>query len=217
VIADDHPTARLGIRFALQGSHVEIVAEAVDAAGAVRAAIEHRPDLCLLDVHMPGGGIAATSELARVLPDMPVVMLSVSDADEDLFEALRAGACGYLLKDTDPRWLPAALRGVFNGEAPLPRALTARLIREFQRRGREHRVRNADGEMVTLSRRESEVLALLRAKVETTQIGRRLGISPATVRRHVSDILRKLRVADRQAALVVTADSTSDQNAPQAA
>jgi DNA-binding NarL/FixJ family response regulator len=190
---------------ALEASDVEIVAEAVDANGAIEAALEHRPELCLLDVYMPGSGIAAASELNRMLPHMPIVMLSVSDADEDLFEALRVGACGYLLKDTDPRCLAAALRGVFNGEAPLPNVLTARLIREFQRRGRERCVLDAAGRTVTLSERESEVLALLRADVETSQIARRLGISPATVRRHVSDILRKLRVADRSAALQLTA------------
>jgi DNA-binding NarL/FixJ family response regulator len=172
----------------------------------VAAALEHRPDLCLLDVHMPGGGIAAAAELSRALPDTPIVMLSVSDADDDLFSALRAGACGYLLKDTDPRWLPAALHGVFQGEAPLPRVLTARLIKEFQRRGHEARVPDADGRMVTLSQRESEVLALLRANATTEQIARRLGISPPTVRRHVSTILSKLRVGDRDAALAVSAE-----------
>lgn len=207
VVADDHPTARLGVRLALNGHDFDVVAEAVDAPGAVAAALEHRPDLCLLDVHMPGGGISAAAKLSDALPEMPIVMLSVSEADEDLFEALQVGACGYLLKDTDPDWLPAALRGVFRGEAPLPRVLTARLIREFQRRGRGVDLRGAGGRRVSVSRRESEVLALLRTGLVTKQVARRLGVSPATVRRHISEAVRKLGVPDREAAIRASAAS----------
>jgi RNA polymerase sigma factor (sigma-70 family) len=185
-----------------------VVAEVADAGAAVEAALEHRPDLCLLDVYMPGKGIAAAAELAEALPDMPVVMLSVSDTDEDLFEALRAGACGYLLKDTDPQRLPYALRAVLNGEAPLPRVLTARLITEFRRRGRQRRLLDADGALVTLSERESEVLELLRTELTTKQVAHRMGISPITVRRYVSDVLKKLRVPDRRAALQLTGGAT---------
>ena len=195
------------MRLALEESELRIVAEAVDAPGAIDAALEHRPDLCLLDVHMPGGGIAATSELSRALPEMPIVMLSVSDSDEDLFGALRAGACGYLLKDADPTWLAAALRGVFAGEAPLPRALTTRLVRELQRRDAGHAMHDVVGRPVMLSTREAEVLSLLSAHLETAQVAHRLGISPATVRRHVSEIVRKLRVPDREAALRLAARS----------
>ena len=207
MLADDHATARLGVRMALEEGGFNIVAEAVDAHGAVAAALEHRPDLCLLDVYMPGSGIAAAAELAEALPGMPIVMLSVSDTNDDLFDALRAGACGYLLKDTDPQRLPFALRAVLDGEAPLPRVLTARLITEFRRHGRERRIADADGSMVTLSERESEVLELLRTELTTKQVAHRLGISPVTVRRHVSEALRKLRVSDRGAALRLTGDS----------
>jgi RNA polymerase sigma factor (sigma-70 family) len=207
VLADDHATARLGIRVAVEEGGFRVVAEAVDARGAVAAALQHRPDLCLLDVYMPGGGIAAAAELAEALPGMPIVMLSVSDTNEDLFDALRAGACGYLLKDTDPERLPFALRAVLDGEAPLPRVLTARLITEFRRHGRERRIADADGSLVTLSERESEVLELLRGELTTKQIAHRLGISPVTVRRHLSEALRKLRVTDRDAALRLTSDS----------
>jgi DNA-binding NarL/FixJ family response regulator len=204
VLADDHATARLGIRMALEEGGFRVVAEAVDARDAVAAALTHRPDLCLLDVYMPGGGIAAAAELAEAMPDMPIVMLSVSDTNDDLFDALRAGACGYLLKDTDPQRLPFALRAVLDGEAPLPRVLTARLITEFRRHGRERRIADSDGSLVTLSERESEVLELLRTELTTKQIAHRLGISPVTVRRHVSEASRKLRVTDRDAALRLT-------------
>jgi DNA-binding NarL/FixJ family response regulator len=207
VLADDHAATRLGVRLALEEGGFHVVAEAADARGAVEAALEHRPDLCLLDVYMPGEGIAAAAELSEARPDMPIVMLSVSDTDEDLFEALRAGACGYLLKDTDPHRLPYALGAVLNGEAALPRVLTARLITEFQRRGGGYRTRDAAGGLVTLSKRESEVLELLRTELTTKQVAHRLGISPVTVRRHVSDILKKLGVHDRGAALRLTGDS----------
>ncbi len=207
VLADDHATARLGVRLALEDGGFHVVAEAEDARGAVEAALEHRPDLCVLDVYMPGGGIAAAAELAEALPETPVVMLTVSTTNEDLFEALRAGACGYLLKDTDPQRLPVALRAVLDGEAPLPRVLTARLITEFRRRGAERRIPSAEGGLVTLSERESEVLDLLRTDLSTKQIAHRLGISPVTVRRHISELLRKLQVSDRDAALALTADS----------
>lgn len=207
VLADDHATARLGVRLALEEGGFHVVAEAVDARSAVEAALLHRPDLCLLDVHMPGQGIAAAGELSEALPDMPIVMLSVSDTSEDLFEALRAGACGYLLKDTDPQRLPYALAAVLNGEAPLPRVLTARLITEFRRRGSERRTPTAEGDVVTLSERESEVLELLRAELSTKEIAHKLGISPVTVRRYISDLVRKLRVADRDAALRLTGGS----------
>ncbi|HTA13913.1 MAG TPA: response regulator transcription factor [Solirubrobacteraceae bacterium] len=208
MLADDHATARLGVRMALEEGGFNVVAEAVDARSAIEAALEHRPDLCLLDVYMPGGGIAAAAELSESLPGMPIVMLSVSETNDDLFEALRAGACGYLLKDTDPGRLPFALRAVLEGEAPLPRVLTARLITEFRRHGRERRIADADGDLVTLSERESEVLELLRTDMTTKQIAHRLGISPVTVRRHVSEALRKLRVSDRDAALRLTGETS---------
>ncbi|HEY5194073.1 MAG TPA: response regulator transcription factor [Solirubrobacteraceae bacterium] len=207
MLADDHATARLGVRVALEDGGFQVVAEAVDAPSAVAAALEHRPDLCLLDVYMPGGGIAAAAELTEALPDMPIVMLSVSETNDDLFDAIRAGACGYLLKDTDPQRLPFALRAVLDGEAPLPRVLTARLITEFRRHGRERRIADADGSLVTLSERESEILELLRTELTTKQVAERLGISPVTVRRHVSEALRKLRVSDRGEALRLTGDS----------
>jgi DNA-binding NarL/FixJ family response regulator len=181
-----------------------VAAEAADARGAVEAAHEHHPDICLLDVYMPGGGVAATAELTESFPSIPVVMLSVSDANEDLFEALRAGASGYLLKDSDPTRLPQALRSVLDGEAPLPRSLTARLIDEFRRCGREREARNAAGELITFTEREWEVLGLLRNQLTTNQIALRLGISPVTVRRHISEILAKLQVANRGAALRLT-------------
>ena len=179
----------------------EVVAEAADSPSAVEAAERERPDLCLLDVHMPGGGIRAAGEILERLPDTAVVMLTVSRNDEDLFDALRAGAAGYLLKDTDPARLPHALRGVLAGEAAVPRTLVARVLDEFRTHGRRRRVPLPGHRGIELSSREWEVLDMLREGQTTADIARHLFVSPVTVRRHVSAILRKLDVPDRRAAV----------------
>ncbi len=201
VVADDHVPTRAGVRLALEGHGFSVCAEAGDARAAVAAAVRERPDVCLLDIRMPGNGIAAAFEIKSALPDTAVVMLTVSRDDADLFDALRAGASGYLLKDLDPARLPFALRGVLDGEAALPRQLVARLIEEFRSRGRRKRLVIGAGRGVDLTEREWEVLELLREGARTAEIAERLFISQVTVRRHVSEILRKLRVSDRKAAL----------------
>ena len=200
VIADAHPTTAAGIRMSLTGQGFDVVAEASTGAEAVAAALRERPDLCLLDTDMPGGPVGAAAELAAALPDTAVVMLAASADDETLFAALRAGARGYLLKDMDAGRLPHALRGVLDGEAALPRALVTRVIDEF--RGRERR-RSAPAlrELgVELTDREWEVLEMLREELSTNAMAERLAISPVTVRRHVSGLLRKLDAPSREAA-----------------
>lgn len=157
--------------------------------------------MCLLDIHMPGNGISAAARIVRRLPETSVVMLTVSGSDVDLFDALRAGASGYLLKDIDPARLPHALRGVLAGEAALPRALVARVIDEFRERGRRRHLPLLGDRGVQLTSREWEILDLLRSGLTTAEIAERLFVSKVTVRRHVSGILRKLRVPDRDAAL----------------
>ena len=202
LIADDHAATRLGVRRALEDHDFDVVAEATDGPGAVRQALDLRPDICLLDVHMPGGGSVAAAEIVRALPQTRVVMLTVSDSDDDLFEALRAGASGYLLKETDPDRLPFALHGALAGEAPLPRTLTARLIQEFRGRAGRRRL-SLDGREVELSDREWEVLELMRKGLSTREIAERLAISPVTVRRHLQSILEELQVSSRRDALAL--------------
>ena len=200
VVADDHVPARAGVRAALELGPFAVVAEARDAASAVAAAREHRPDVCLLDIHMPGGGIMAASRIAAELPETAVVMLTVSREDADFFDALRAGARGYLVKDMDPARLSLALEGVLAGEAALPRALVGRLVDRFH--GREvHRVQIASARTAELSAREWETLDLLREGLATRQIAERLFLSDVTVRSHISSVLRKLDVPDRAAAV----------------
>jgi DNA-binding NarL/FixJ family response regulator len=201
LLADDHAAVRAGIRLALAGEGFNVVAEATDGPEAVAAAIDARPDIALLDVNMPGSGIKAAEEIVQALPGTTVVMLTVSRNDDDLFAALRAGASGYLLKDTDPSRLPFALRGVLDGEAALPRGLVARLIEEFRTRGKRRRLPLMRQRGVELTEREWEVLEYLHDALSTAEIAERMSISPVTVRRHVSEILKKLRVSSREEAV----------------
>lgn len=205
LIADDHAPTRYGVRCSLEDAGFKVVGEASDAPAAVRMTLTVRPQLCLLDVHMPGGGNQAAAEIRAQLPDTQVVMLTVSEADEDLFGALSAGASGYLLKDIDPRRLSHALRGVLAGDAALPRHLTARLIDEF--RGRQRRRLSLLGRQVELTEREWQVLDLMREELSTRDIAERLRISPVTVRRHVQAILEKLSAPSRRAALALLESS----------
>jgi DNA-binding NarL/FixJ family response regulator len=199
LVADDHAPTRRGVREALEADGFVVVAEVATAGAAVEAALRERPDVCLLDIHMPGSGIAAAGEISEQLPGARIVMLTASHEDADLFAALKAGASGYLLKDMNPERLPAALRGVMAGEAALPRTLVTRVLEEF--RGAERRPLRPflKRRGVELTSREWEVLELLREELSTAEIAARLGVSPVTVRRHVSAILGKLRVTDRKA------------------
>lgn len=158
-------------------------------------ALQERPDVCLLDIRMPGGGIPAAAAIAAELPDCAIVMLTVSRSDSDLFDALRAGAVGYLLKDIDPERLPLALRGVLEGEAVLPRHLVALLVDEFRQRSRHNRLRlvrrNGDG----LTLREEDVLELMQNGLSTGEIAEHLAVPRAIVKADRAAILRKLRAS----------------------
>ncbi len=204
LVADDHPPTRLGIRLALEGNGFAVVGEAATAAAAVAMARNLSPRVCLLDVHMPGNGITAARTIAKSNTSTTIVMLTVSRDDADLFDAVRAGASGYLLKDIDPDRLPHALRGVLDGEAALPRALVLRLMAEF--RGRDER-RVGRGRAARLTSREWEVLDLLARGLSTGEIAEQLFVSAVTVRTHVSAILRKLHVPDRASAIRVFRES----------
>lgn len=201
VIADDHAPTRTGVRLALEEDGFIVCAEEATAAGAVAAALRDPPDLCLLDVDMPGGGIEAAETIRSALPHTHVVMLSESAADAELFAALRAGASGYLLTGVNPLRLGAALRDVLNGGAALSRELTARLIEEFRAQARRCPTSMTRPTQHDLTRREWEVLDCLRDGLSTHRIAKQLFISETTVRRHIGSILRKLDVSTREAAV----------------
>ena len=201
LIADDHPPTRLGVRLTLEEAGMEVVAEVASAQAAVAATVERKPDIALLDIQMPGSGIAAARDIAARSPEVAVVMLTVSRDDADLFRALSEGARGYLLKDTDPARLPEALLGIIDGEAVLPRALVERLVADFKLRDGAGSRRS--GPLAKLTEREWEILDLLRQGMSTGQIAAKLFVTQVTVRSHVSAILRKLHVANRESAIAV--------------
>ena len=199
VLADDHAWVRAKIRRALVADGHDVCGEGASAQDAVRLAIEFEPDVVLLDIHMPGDGITAAREISSQLPQTAVVMLTASREDEDLFDSLKAGASGYLLKDTDPAELSAALQGVLAGEAAMSPALVSRLIEQLRGPRRSPLTRKSSAAS-RLSARELEVMELLAEGLSTEEVADRLFLSPTTVRVHVSTSLRKLRVSDRGSA-----------------
>jgi len=202
LVADDHAPTRAGVRASLDAEGFDVVGEASNGRKAIELTNELKPDVCLLDIHMPGGGIAAADEISRSLPDCAVVMLTYSRDDDDLFDSLRAGARGYLLKDMDPDRLGPALHGVLAGEAALPRSLVSRVLEEFQ--GRSKRKLFIKRQRPTqLTSREWAVMELLREGLSTEEVAGRLFVAPGTVRVHVSSVLKKLRVPDRASAIRV--------------
>jgi len=208
VIADDHPAIRLGVRIASMRGGFDVVAEAGDCDGAVAAVVRERPDVCLLDVRMPGGGIEAARRISGEVPSTSIVMLTVSDRTEDVLASLRAGAVGYLPKDTHPERLPAALCGVLKGEPALPRALVGLVLSRFREYTSAVATPVRVGQ-VELTARESEVLRMLRSGSSTAEIGVALSLSPITVRRHISAGVAKLGVAGRGAAVRAIAPSAA--------
>jgi two-component system, NarL family, nitrate/nitrite response regulator NarL len=201
LIADDHEALRRGVRLTLEAAGFRVVAECADAAASAAAALRLRPELCLLDVNMPGGGIEAATEIHRALPGTKIVMLTASAEIDDFLAALRAGASGYLLKSIDLDRLPLALLGVLRGEAVLPGPLVPHLIEAFREQAGGGREASPPPRLNGLTRRESEVLELLAFGYSTTRIASRLAVADVTVRSHIATTVRKLQVSDRDEAV----------------
>jgi DNA-binding NarL/FixJ family response regulator len=199
VLADDHARLRGRIRDALEAGGWSVVGEAATAQDAVALADQHRPDVVLLDIHMPGNGIHAAREITTRLPEVPVVMLTQSAEEDDLFDSLRAGAVGYLLKDMDTRTLPGALQGVLAGEGAVSPRMLMRIMDEF-RAPTKRRFGRRSPAAARLSPREWEIMNLLAAGRSTEEVAAELYLSPTTIRVHVSTVLKKLRVKDRESA-----------------
>jgi len=194
LIVDDHLVVRQGLRMFLEmDTELEIVGEAGDGARAVELAHELRPDVVLMDILMPGmDGITATEAIRRQLPDTEVVALTSVLEDDKVMGAIRAGAIGYLLKDTEPAELRRAVRAAAAGEVQLAPQAAARLMREVRAPDRPE----------TLTERETEVLRLVAQGQSNKSIARILGISEGTAKTHVANLMGKLGVSSRtQAAL----------------
>ena len=205
VIADDQPMMRAGFKAVLEATGtIEIVAEAGSGEEAVRVATKHEPDVVLMDIRMPGmDGLEATRLITsdRRLDDVRIVILTTFELDEYVFEALRLGASGFLVKDTEPVELIRAVRVVAGGDSLLSPGITRRLIGEFAARAKEPPSASA---LEQLTDREREVMALVGAGLSNREIADRLVVSPATAKTHVSRAMLKLGARDR-AQLVVLA------------
>ncbi len=198
VIADDHVLVRQGIRAFLETyADLVIVGEAEDAAGAVRICAEHKPQVALVDLVMPGGGIAAVRDIRVASPNTQVVLLTSFEDAQQILAAVQAGALSCLLKDVDADALADAVRKAARGEAVLHPRVAGHLMQALRRGA-------APGTEVleSLSQREREVLALMAEGMSNQLIADRLGISDKTVKTHVSNVLSKLGVADRTQAAV---------------
>jgi DNA-binding NarL/FixJ family response regulator len=198
LVADRAPT-RVGIRMALNGS-VEICAEVDDAEQAIRAAKREQPDLCLIGDHIAGDGLAAIRGVTRAAPDCAVVVLAQARDADYLLECVRAGAVGYVPGALDAERLNRVVHAAANNEAVVPRSMVLELVLEL---------RGGGGGADALTARESQVLGMLRRGHRTAEIAERLSIAPVTVRRHVSELVRKLGVENR-AALATPVASVGD-------
>ena len=201
LVADDQSMVRAGFRMLLSGEDdIEVVAEASNGIEAVEKAARFSPTVVLMDIRMPElDGLEATRRILAADPEARVLVLTTFDLDEYVYEALRAGASGFVLKDDPPEQLLEAVRTVASGEALLSPAITKRVIREFTRMARPSPPKELDD----LSTREREVLRLIALGLSNAQIGQELFIGETTVKTHVTHILSKLGLHDRVQVVVL--------------
>jgi len=206
LIADDQELVRTGFRMILKAEpDIEVVGEAADGAAAVELATKRRADVVLMDIRMPGvDGLEATRRLIAGSANTRVLILTTFDLNEYVYEALRAGASGFLLKDAPAAQLVTAIRVVANGDALLAPSVTRRLIGEFARRPLPS---SKPEQMKELTARELEVLRLVARGLSNAEIAKELFVSDATVKTHVARVLMKLGLRDRVQAVVLAYES----------
>jgi two-component system, NarL family, nitrate/nitrite response regulator NarL len=214
LLADDHTLFRKGLASLLQKQPgFEVIDEAEDGAEVIRKAQSGKPDIVLMDIHMPGiNGLEATRQITSALPETRVVMLTISEEDKDLFEAIKCGARGYLSKKVEPEKLCDLLEGVFRGEAPLSGSTAARILKEFAAKAaKDSRTAPVDD----LTAREKEVLQFLAGGCTNKEIGMRLNIAENTVKNHLKNILAKLHLQNRvQAATLAIQQGMRPEKTP---
>ena len=195
LLADDHALFRDGMRSLLEAWGHEVVGQAGDGEEAARLAERLQPELVLMDVRMPGtSGLAATARIKAAQPQVHIVMLTVSEDEDDLFAAIKAGAQGYLLKNLESAQLRRMLEAVARGEAAITPATAARILQEF---ARIDHAGSAARDPDRLTDRETEVLSLVTAGLRNKEVAARLGISENTVKFHLRNIIEKLHVQSR--------------------
>lgn len=200
LLADDHPLFRDGVAALLQARGYEVVGQASDGVEALELVRQLRPDLVLMDIHMPHlNGLEATRVISAEMSGTRVVILTVSDDDEDLFEAIKSGAQGYLLKNTDTLTFFDLLAGAAQGEAPISRRMAGKILNEFARQSTEEKAPAERPE--ELSEREKEVLRFVAEGLTNRDIGARLNLSENTIKYHLKNILQKLHLRNRAQAV----------------
>jgi DNA-binding NarL/FixJ family response regulator len=208
LLVDDQALVRAGFRALLDAQEdIEVVGEAVDGEEAVRMSREHEPDVVLMDIRMPGmDGLEATRIIVedQALNAVRIVILTTFDLDEYVFEALRVGASGFLVKNTEPAELVHAVRAVASGDALLSPGVTKRLVMEFAARSRQP---EPTAQLDALTEREREVMALVAEGLSNAEIAERLVVSPATAKTHVSRAMVKLGARDRAQMVVLAYES----------
>ena len=201
LIVDDHDLFRTGLRNLLEEQGVQVVGEAASGAEAVQIVRELAPDVVVMDLNMPGmGGIDATRHITSIAPLTRVVMLTISDQDSDVMDAIFAGACGYLLKDSSIQDLMAGIQAASRGESLISPAIAARLLQRVRATSTQPEI--ARTIKAELSEREIEVLKLIANGKDNAVIAGELHISPKTVKNHISNILMKLQIDNRIQAAV---------------
>jgi DNA-binding NarL/FixJ family response regulator len=195
LIAAEHAATRAGVRLAL-GEAAEC-SEADDADRAVKAALQERPDVCVVDFEPARRGIRAAAEIAAKLPGARVVVMTRRMDEDDFIVAVRAGVAGYVSEEIDPTRLPHLVQGLIEGESVVPRRLVGRLIEEMRGRGGRRRLELRGRRRIELTPREWDVLEALREGMSTREIAQLLGIADVTVRRHVGGLYEKLGVRSR--------------------
>jgi len=211
LLVDDHSLFRKGIASLLSAEPgFEVVGEAANGVEGLEKARELMPDVILMDISMPEmDGLEATRRIKEEIPYVRIVILTVSDEDENLFQAIRNGAQGYLLKRIEPRALFSTLRGVGDGEAPISRTMATKLLAEFARQSTRQAV--APNPFATLTPREKEVLGLIALGKSNKEIATALAIAENTVKNHLKNILEKLHLENRvQAATYAIREGLAD-------
>jgi len=200
LLADDHPLFLDGLKNLLKIRGIDVVGTAIDGLEALEKARALKPDVILMDIRMPQlNGLAATRLIKAEQPDIKIVMLTYSENDEDLFEAIKSGACGYLLKAEETDKFFELLSGLMNGEAPLSPSLAGRVLEEFSRQGRTIRSTGQPVEKEeALTSRQIEVLTLLAQGLIYKEIGAKLFLSERTIKYHMGEIIERLHLENRR-------------------
>lgn len=201
LVAAMYPAVRNGLRVLLEESGFDVCAEASDVQGAAAAVLRERPELCAVHVSLRGGGIEGVAQIKDRSPSTAALLIAPQPNLDELIDALRAGASGYVAETAGTEAIARALRSIQRGEPALPGELLGALAEELRARGLRRRVRGEGDVPVELTRRQAEALELLRQGLSTAQIATRLRISPVTVRRHLGIAMEKLSADDRAAAV----------------